>query len=219
VDLRLRLAVAVLVLTTVLPGPAAGQSGADGLRLVWCDPSQLALGTAGVARAEASALLERLGARVAWRSGPAGQVRRSGEVWVVLLGEAPASVSPHVLGATPRRHQEAPVVWVRVPHVSAAVGVRRAAGLVLPPGDRLRVGVALGRVIAHEVVHALVPTLPHGSGLMSDVLGRRELTAARIAVDSDVTLAFRAALRGDPVRVAPASGMLSAQAPSDWLIR
>lgn len=215
----LRVAVAALVLTTVLPGPAAGRPEPDGPRLVWCDPSQLALGNAGVARAEASALLERLGARVAWRSGRAGEVRSSDEVWVVLLGEAPAGAGSHVLGATLRRHQGAPVVWVRVPHVSAAVGVRRGSGLTLSPGDRLRVGVALGRVIAHEVVHALVPTLPHGSGLMSDVLGRGELTAATIPIDSDVALAFRAALRRDPVRVLPAGGTLSAQAPNDWLIR
>jgi hypothetical protein len=44
------------------------------------------------------------------------------------------------------------------------------------PGERLAVGMAIGRVIAHEVVHALVPWLPHGTGLMSSQLTWRQLT-------------------------------------------
>ena len=33
--------------------------------------------------------------------------------------------------------------------------------------------LALGRVVAHELVHALAPSVPHGTGLMSASLSYR----------------------------------------------
>ena len=45
--------------------------------------------------------------------------------------------------------------------------------------ERAHFGRALGRVAAHEIVHALLPDRPHDrAGLMARSLGRRELTAA-----------------------------------------
>jgi hypothetical protein len=97
-----------------------------------------------------------------------------------------------------------------VPHVRAAVGVPPDQPLAAaPPSERLAVGVAIGRVIAHEVVHALVPWLPHGTGLMSSQLTWRQLTEEAPSVDAEVTLAFRAALRGDPVPPPPGPGIVA----------
>ena len=196
-----RQAVAAVCFALVVTCADAARAESAALSLVWCDPTDVASGTESLARAEAQALLGRMGAQVTWRRGGAGELRRGDEVWVVLLGEGPASGSyPHVLGATPRRRQAHPLVWVRVPHVRSAVGISPTRPLLgLPLADRRLFAVALGRVIAHEVVHAVVPSLPHGPGLMADVLGRRELTAATIALDPDAVLALRAALRGDPV--------------------
>jgi hypothetical protein len=58
--------------------------------------------------------------------------------------------------------------------------------------------VALGRVVVHEVIHAVAPAVPHGKGLMSATLSRKHLTAASIPVEADVVVAVRASLRGDP---------------------
>ena len=185
------------------------------LRLVWFDPADMASGSESVARAEASGLLSRMGATVSWRSATSGEVIRDGEVWVTLVGPGPHRSSGQVvLGATSRSHSVASVVWVRVPNVRAAVGISRTCSFsALAPVERQRFAVALGRVIAHEVVHARVPSLAHGSGLMSSVLSRRQLTAGSIPFEPEVAFALQAALRGDPVFAPPGTGVLAAEAP------
>jgi hypothetical protein len=184
------------------------------LRIAWFDPSDVAAGSELVARAEAEALIARMGANVTWRRAASGEMTRSEEVWVILLGSGGQPVSgPLVLGATRRHHPVAPVVWVRVANVRAALGISQRPPLRdLPPIERRLFAIALGRVIAHEVVHALVPSLPHGTGLMSGSFSRRQLTGGWIPIEPEVVFALRAALRGDPV-VAPAGTQgLAAQA-------
>jgi hypothetical protein len=82
-----------------------------------------------------------------------------------------------------------------------------------PPASRA-LAIALGRVVAHEVVHALAPSVPHGTGLMSALLTCRQLTAPSIPFETEVGLAVQAALRGDPLGPSPDTGVLaSATAP------
>ncbi len=192
-----RVAVAILSLAAVPAdgGTAPEAPASPDLRLVWLDPSDIASGSELVARAEAAALLQRMGATVRWRRATSGEIARSDEVWIVLLGEGPPAPGAAVLGATRKHRSVAPVVWVRLPNVQAAVGISRARSLPgLLPAERRLVGVALGRVIAHEVVHAVVPSLPHGTGLMSGSLSRRRLTAAWVPVEREAALALQAAL-------------------------
>lgn len=206
--------VAVLAVTLAAPPAlAAAPAGeAPPLRLAWLDPTGVAATVAPVARAEAANHLARLGADVLWRNAAPGEYLREGEIEVVLL-DSPGplgSRGPVVLGATRRRFEVARVVWVRVPNVRGAVGVPAGGPMILlPTSDRLAVGVAIGRVVAHEVVHALVPSLPHGAGLMSSCLSRRQLTGGAVPVDPEAALAFRAALRGGPVFPAPAPGIVA----------
>jgi hypothetical protein len=194
-------AVAVLILGLAASGEALPETDAPPLSLVWLDPTGVAATVEETARAEASRLLARLGASVHWRRGTPGEVIEAGIVHVVLLGLAGYrdTEAPLVLGATSTRPRSAPVLWVRVPAVRAALGVPKDRPLILLSGvDRLALGTAIGRVVAHEVVHTLVPSLPHGRGLMSSSLSRRELIGAPLPVDPEATLAFRAALRGEP---------------------
>lgn len=207
--------VTVLILSLAAM-PVVGEAGPEGtaptLHLVWLDPADVGSGSEAVARSEAASLLARMGATVSWRRGTPGETMREGEIWVVLLGPSGARASGHslVLGATRGRLGVASVVWVRVPNVRAAVGVPQGRSLfTLAPGERRDVAVAIGRVIAHEVVHALVPSLPHGTGLMSERLTRRQLTAASIPVEPEAVLGLRAALRGDPVFPQPAPGLVA----------
>lgn len=192
------------------PPPEAGRT----LSLVWYDPAGIAGGTELVARSEATNLLARVGTNVSWRRGTAGEVNGRDEIWVILVDGGPKQRSDSlVLGATRGRRTDTRVLWVRVPNVVAAVGASHSRAVrQLPPEDLRMVSVALGRVIAHEVVHLLAPTLPHGSGLMSGSLTRAQLTAGSIAVGHEVTLAVRAALRGEPTFAPPAVAMM-AQAP------
>jgi hypothetical protein len=209
-----RVAVAVVSLAAVPMGATSAGAEGPALRLVWFDPSELAPGSESVAREEAEALLGRMGASVAWRRGAAGELMRSDEVWIVLVGEGPKPASgSRVLGATLARQQLAPLVWVRVPNVRAALGISRTRPQLELRPDELRVlGVALGRVLTHEVVHAVVPALQHGSGLMSTSFTRAQLAAGSLPIESQVTLAFRAALREDRSLAAEGSRTLAARA-------
>jgi len=191
---------AVAVLSSTLLAPGAGTAHAEGvLRLVWFDLVGLAARAESVAQAEAAALAARMGAMVSWRRGEPGEVRRRDEVWVVLIGEGPRrGPSRLVLGTTLRGPRVAPLVWVRVPNVQATLAISGRRGRPLAADELRRLGVAVGRVIAHELVHALVPSQPHGSGLMSDSFTARQLDAATMAIEPGVARAFGAALRGGP---------------------
>ncbi len=191
-----------------LPVPAAT------LRLVWLDPAGVAIGVGGLARDEARSLLARMGASVSWRRGSPREPARPDEVRVILVDRA--ALDPHgrpILGATPPRFDVAPFVWVHVPSVRAVIGLspsgsRSADDLV----SERQLAIALGRVVAHEVVHALAPSVPHGTGLMSAAFTPRQLTAAALRSDPEVGLAVRAALRSEPSLPPAATGVVAATA-------
>jgi hypothetical protein len=195
--------------------PASAPRPADLLaaRLIWIDPARVAVGLEAAAREEARSLLEKMGASVSWRRGSAGEISRSGEVRVIFLdrGAARPEGIP-VLGATPSRFESAPFVWIHVPNVRRAIGLRpQGPPAARDPLEARSLAIALGRVVAHEVVHALAPSVPHGTGLMSARLTRRQLTAATLSIDPVVGFAVRAALRGE-LSPAPADAGLVAAA-------
>jgi hypothetical protein len=164
------------------------------------DPAGVALGVEGLARDEARTLLGRMGVSVAWRRGKAGEACRAGEVRVILLDRAAQRGSGvPILGATPEHFEAAPLVWIHLPNVRGALGLSPEGPAVATDFGSLRIlGIALGRVVAHELVHALAPSVSHGTGLMSMALTRRQLTAPTLSFDPEVGVAVRAALRGEP---------------------
>jgi hypothetical protein len=201
----------------VLPGaPPARAEAPLAVRLVWLDPADVAAGIELVARAEAESLLSRMGLTVSWRRGSTGEEAQAGEIRVILLDRgAQRGTDTPVLGATPERFAGAPLVWIHVPNVRATLGIGARQSLFALDRPAFRaVAIALGRVIAHEVVHALDPKIPHGGGLMSERLTRRQLTAASICFEPEVAFAVRAALRGDPVVPRADAGLLAAEAAS-----
>jgi hypothetical protein len=232
-----RISVAIGVLPLALAGAAAAQElplahlgaatppplrvlprapeGPPALHLAWMDVTGAALGLEGFALPEARRLLESMGVRVTWRRADAGEGARSSEVRVILVDRAASK--PHgvpILGSTPSSVEAAPFVWIHLPNVRAALGIdRRASVFSLDVGTRREFGVSLGRVVAHEVVHAVAPWIPHGTGLMAEQLRRADLTAARIAVSPDVALAVREALRGVPAPTEPGPAVLAVESP------
>jgi hypothetical protein len=208
-----RAALVVLCFAAV-PGAAETSTPATVpvLRLVWVDPADTGVGSELAARAEADALLSRMGVTTSWRRGTAGEPMQKGEVWVILVGESPDSRSDSiVLGAT-KRGALCPAIWVRVPNIRRAVGVPRGPSLFGLAGfERHMVSVAIGRVIAHEVVHAVAPSVPHGTGLTAANLTRNQLRAPTLGVETEVALAVQASLRGNPVFASPAAGVMAAQ--------
>lgn len=192
--------------------PEAPGVASSALRLVWTDPAGVAIGVDALARDEARSLLRRMGASVSWRRSAAGEPSRPGEVRVILLDRAAEHVSGKlILGATPPHFDAAPFVWVHVPNVRAVMGLSpHGLAAAIDPAAARGLAVTLGRVVAHELVHALAPSVPHGRGLMSAALTRRQLTSPSIPFDPEVALAVRAALRGDTPLPRPETGVLAA---------
>jgi hypothetical protein len=201
---------------SVPPPATAPPAPSSDLRLVWMDPTGIGVGVEAGARDEARSLLRKMGTTVSWRRGEAGEGARPGEVRVILLDRATGSSGKAVLGATPSHFDVAPFVWVHVPSVRAVIGLdpRGPAYALAPPASRA-LAIALGRVVAHEVVHALAPSVPHGTGLMSAALTFRQLTASKIPFEAEVGLAVQAALRGDPLAPRPDAGVLAAIGTED----
>jgi hypothetical protein len=193
----------------------SGSSFADAarptVRLVWLDAAGAGAGLEGVAHEEARSLLARMGASVAWRREEPGPTARPGEVRIILLDRAAGTAKTPILGATPPTFEVAPFVWVHMPNVRAAIGLPPRGGTaVMEPAVRRALGIAVGRVIVHEVVHAIAPAVPHGKGLMSASLSRAQLTASSLAIEEGAALGVQAALRGDPSLVRAASGAVAA---------
>lgn len=181
------------------PAPAVARAASplpESLALVWIDLGVAAVGSERAAREEATRLLREMGVSATWRGGDPGETAQPGELRVILLNRAAVdrSGSP-VLGSTPSRFEGEPFFWVHVPSVQGALGLdpRRRLGPA-DLRDRHALGVALGRVIAHEIVHAVAPDIPHGAGLMSPRLKKADLTARTLAVPAHLGRALRAAL-------------------------
>jgi len=211
------------VVVVILASFVAASAGAGEARvpLVWLDPAGAAVGLEAVAREEARSLLARMGVAVAWRRENADSLARAGEVRVILLDRgAQRGPGTPVLGATPPRFEVAPFVWVHVPNVRAAIGLSpRGPAASIEASTARALGIALGRVIAHEVVHALAPAVPHGRGLMSASLTRSQLTAWSIAIEESVLLSVQAALRGDPLVPRSEPGVMAAAVGGEDLRR
>jgi hypothetical protein len=182
-------------------------------RLVWLDPAGIALGADRIAQPAVTELLREMGVEARWRLGDPHELSRPGELRIILLPRPGVFENGlPVLGATPTQFAGEPHVWVHVPSVATAVGIdRMRPGMRLDAHAAQRLGTGLSRVVAHELVHALVPALPHGRGLMGARLDRRMLTGPSVPVDADVGLALRAALAGIRPTAPPTDSILAAE--------
>jgi hypothetical protein len=142
---------------------------------------------------EATRILAGVGVNARWRPGGHGAVAEDHELTVVLMNESGRRlhVASHILGATILNGSSVRTVWIYLPHVASVLGLDPAHPAGRKEEDAALLGTALGRVAAHEILHALAPTLPHSlSGLMAERLGRPALTGPVI----EVPATFRQAL-------------------------
>jgi hypothetical protein len=77
--------------------------------------------------------------------------------------------------------------------------------------------VALGRVIAHEIVHALAPSVPHGGELMAPSLTHHQLTAPDLSVQPGVARAVQEGLQGGPGAPPSEAGTVAAKGAAEIL--
>lgn len=170
--------------------PLDDGAGANEIRVAWIDVmGAVPFGFEGSVN-EVSRILKAVGLASRFRKADPGSVSGPDEIRIILLVRSPRTVTPGrlVMGAVRggRAHEEAPAVWVYVEPVVHAIELRSVAD------DPEAVTRAIGRVIAHEVIHLLVPRLGHSKrGLMAGVLTPRDLLGTKV----DIAPSFRSALR------------------------
>lgn len=157
---------------------------------------------------ETSAIFEEMGVDIGWRRGGLGTVHGAGplrEIPVILLKEPPGKLRAQrdVLGLIPKNQPAA--IWVFVENVKRTIAVvTRGPG----PADS-RLAVAVGRVVAHELVHSLAPELGHTKrGLMRHALDREALVGRVRPSHAECAGAVRAALKLAPSATPQAAASL-----------
>lgn len=194
------LAVAVLLLAPLnAPAFPEHRGPIPSLTLVWFDSANALPRGFEVMSREVSAIFARMGVEIAWTRGTTETQLQGSELSVTLMARAPSHVRTRVLGLV-NRHQRPPRdAWIFLDAVERAVRTspdRSGAEAAL---QEARLPLALARVVAHEVFHAVIPEEPHAkNGLMCDRLEGSFLLGARPLFDEDGATAFRRGLAALP---------------------
>jgi hypothetical protein len=171
--------------------------------VAWIDPegSLTDAGDAAMVE-EVEAVFGSIGIETEVVSAAPGQPIAAGDgmvVPVVARRRQPSSVRPdRVMGLVLRDHVAPSPAWIFMDNVRATLGGGATAG---------ELGRAVGRVVAHEVIHALAPSHPHASGgLMAPTLGRLGLLGRRRPPDPGCVRAVLAGILAlSTTRPAPAA--------------
>lgn len=164
------------------------------LTLLWFDPQGTLPRGFETMASEVQAIFGAFDVKVAWKRCPLDASYDSDprQVWVTLL---PADTrrwreNDQTMGLVMKVERPIGTVWIYL------AGIRRALGGSRSPWtDEAMLGQAMGRVVAHEIVHAVAPDAPHAAhGLMRAELGRGELLKPDVLLDSRSARALRAGL-------------------------
>jgi hypothetical protein len=191
------LAAAVLAATT-----GAAEERRDpppaGTAVKWHDPSHALPFDHEALAGEVKALLAPAGLELAWEAAAPDTSDDAGSALRVVLLAAEQAGPSDVMGSV-QRGGASRTAWIILRGVERTLGLPAGhAGKPWPPGSHRLLAHALARVIVHELVHLLVPDLPHTrGGLMAPRLGRPFLTAQHVALSPAVAAAVRSAASGD----------------------
>jgi hypothetical protein len=170
----------ILVLAVARAGRAAGAEPGEGAtaRLAWRDLARLPARVSASAQEEVARLYAVAGVRVAW-VGASEPGAPALSVFIMDVESAWLRLPKDVMGVSRPRGDAA---WIAYAALLRTLGITRKQAH--RADESPAVGRALGRVIAHEVVHALA--LPHTHaehGLMRARLGRAALLADALEWD------------------------------------
>jgi hypothetical protein len=147
-------------------------------------------------RQEVARIFREIGVDVRWTLGGLGTVYGQAdvpEVPVILLPDdpAPSRDSRHVMGLVIRSQEPSRAVWVFLKNVRWTLGHDLRRQRPRTEGEAQELALAVARVVAHEVVHAIAPDEPHSrGGLMSHSLNRNYLLGRRLPVDAQCAASF-----------------------------
>jgi hypothetical protein len=185
--------VAVVLCSLAAPGDlgAADALVVPSLRAVEIDFSRLAPLTRDTMRQELGQVLGPVSLSLSWRKARTDGETEPDELRFVFLPRPGVGSDRGALASTANRTLVR-TTWIYVPTVASALDLDPADVALSFDAQRL-VGVALGRVLAHEVVHAIAPDVDHaGAGLMRPGLDAFQLVRCRPdlqAVDSALLVA------------------------------
>ena len=192
-------------------GPATAPANATAdVRLVWVDLAGLVRGSYPEAVREVERLLGRMGVRASVREGDVRGTSDGSELTVVVLPGPPpgARLAHNVMGAAQRTPEGVRAIWVYASGVGATLGLDPKAAAFWSLPERRFFGTALGRVVVHEVVHALAPQRPHArQGLMAERMGRAQLLGRKPAIEEATAQAVRDSVNGRAPRDGAMAGM------------
>jgi hypothetical protein len=138
-----------------------------------------------------------IGVKVTWRSGDEPGAFEPGAVLsflipVVLIDQESSAwgLRDSVMGATMGRPGDRQAIYIFVPNVVRTLGLDFHGGIESPTGGH-QLARAVGRIVAHEVVHAAAPLHPHrADGIMGRGLPPRMLLRSRLRLDAACSEAF-----------------------------
>jgi hypothetical protein len=205
--------IGVLVVMVVLLGasesPAQAHKCTGGatpvatrLVLKWVDPHRLFPAGSHAVMEEVEAIFEQIAVQTVWKQGKTfsscpGDV----EVQVLLRPSEPRDLGlpKNAMGLILSNKSPQSSVWIFFPNVARNLGHKPQqlieVGCLMGFQERLRMAKALGRIIAHEVVHAVAPELPHTSeGVMRPRLYGGYILKHYVGIDDQSAAVFRAEL-------------------------
>jgi hypothetical protein len=161
----------------------AVRASAVEVRVEWVDPAGALPCPFDAVASEVSRLLDPLDVRLRWRAAADAMDAAAVEHQVVLLAGDRSRSLGDVMGVT---HMEGGrgMIWIVLPTVERILYIPPARPEAMGGDDARLLARALGRVVAHELVHALAPGLRHArKGLMSGRLGRSALVGDSLSLD------------------------------------
>jgi hypothetical protein len=166
------------------------------LRLIWFDPALAAPFAYSGVSGEVRSILGAAGVDVMWNKRAPGPLA-PGEIAVILLNAEPSRVAfrPDVMGCVIKGDGPS-ILWVNLTTVARMLGLDARSRIAWSGRERQQVATALGRVVAHEIVHVIAPQLPHATrGLLSATLNRSHLVHQRPLLDDNSADGFLRGIR------------------------
>jgi len=186
------------------PGPAPGETGNNvaataieersTVTLGWLDPDQRLQSGFDTMAQEVNFIFGQIGVEVEWKLGDGRTIdRKPGEILVILQPASPPGLilSAGTMGAVSRQKESRHIVFVFHQEVAEAIGVALHAPYRITPLQRHELATAVGRVVAHEVIHAVAPAHPHGAeGIMQHRLSELQLVRGKLEISPRCLSAF-----------------------------
>jgi len=167
------------------------------MRLSWFDVSGSAAAIEGAASHELSNLFAPASIDIDWTRASTGVQAPDSDVQVIVLEQAPG-VPKGVMGAAFHSDVRPHSVWVYLRHVRTTLGFGSRSEGMLRPTEQALLGRAVGRVVAHEIVHAYAPGRDHEpTGIMRARLDAQFLKQKNVQLGKEQVEAVVGGLTGN----------------------